>query len=619
MRILFFICAVCFALFVHSSNDPSSDELLAAQYFSQGQYEKAVVLYAELFEKNPTPIIYNNYLRSLLELQEFRQAERLVNRQIRDNPGRVRFEVDLGYVHLRAANERRARRQLQGLINDLTAHPAAVRELANAFLFRNMHDYALEAYMQGRKMLGDAHPFHLQIASIYDHKAEYEKMMQEYIGLLVIDESKMEEVQGLLQDAIQNDPEFLKSDALRRVLLRGTQANPEITLYSEMLMWLSLQQKDFTMAFRQARALDRRLRQDGELVMEVARLSAANNSFEIARQGFEYILAKGDLNPHYYDARIGLLDVQYRQATSGYEIDYDLLRVVEEQYEKAIEQMGLNRQSVTLVRNLAHLKAFYLDNTRQATELLRSVIDIPNISNRIRGECRIELANILLLQGELWDAHLLYAQVDKSFRDDPLAHEARFKNARLSFYMGEFKWSKAQLDILKAATSRLIANDAMALSLLIQDNLESDGTSVPLQMFARAELHTFRNHFDNALTVLDSVRQLFPSHRILDNVMMAEARIYMRTGKYHMADSTLAAITQQYPAGLLAADALFQRGLLQERVFEDKEKAKSLYQQLIVKYPGSLNTMTARNRFRYLRGDDDVQLMIQEQFFYYGL
>jgi tetratricopeptide (TPR) repeat protein len=605
-HLLFFILLISVlsaSTYAQRDEDVTSDERLANQYMREGEFEKALVLFEELFEKAPTPIIYNNYLQCLIELGEFRRAERLVEQQIRDNPGRWRFQVDLGFVYDKAGDSRKSRRHFDSLIRSLSAHPPSVNDLANAFIFREYFDRALETYLHGRSMLGNSYPFNLQIAAVYSRRGEHDKMMTEYIDLISLDDSHIENVQGLLQDELNNDPDFRKSDALRRVLLERSQRDASKTIYPEMLLWLSLQQKDFRMALRQARILDRRMDQDGQLVIEVAKLSAANQQFDISREGFQYIINFGDLNPFYLEARIGILNVKYQQATTGYGIDYDMLQEVESEYHQAINEMGIRAQTVTLIRNLANLKAFYLNNTKEAAELLRSVIDLPNVSNRVKAECRIELADILLLQGDLWDAHLLYAQVDKTFRDDPLAHEARYKNARLSFYMGEFKWAKAQLDVIKAATSRLIANDAMALSLLIQDNLEQDGSSVPLELFARAEMHVFMNNFDQALDVLDSLQKRFPTHRIMDNVLMSKAEIKIRTGKYHDADDHLSEITELYSAGLLASHALFMRAQLYEDVFKDKDEAMRLYQQLIVDYPGSIYTITARNRFRYLRGD----------------
>jgi tetratricopeptide (TPR) repeat protein len=353
----------------------------------------------------------------------------------------------------------------------------------------------------------------------------------------------------------------------------------------------------------QARALDRRLRQDGELVLEVARLSTANENYQVAAQGFQYIIDKGEHAPYFLEALTGFLDVRFLSITSSYSYEHEDLLKVESEYHDALEKLGINSQTIKLVRNLANLQAFYLGKTDEAVELLRTTVSIPGVSHRIRGECRVELADILLLTGQVWDATLLYSQVDKTFRDDPLGHEAKYKNARLSFYIGEFEWARAQLDILKSGTSRLIANDAMKLSLRIQDNIGFDNDTRPLEMYARAEMHAFRNQFSKALQVLDSVTMVFPAHSIHDDVLFAKAEIHLRQGNYQMADSLLSRVAELFPQGLLADEAIFKRAELHQNIFKDREMAMGLYQRLIIDYPGSLNTVTARNRFRTLRGD----------------
>jgi tetratricopeptide (TPR) repeat protein len=300
---------------------------------------------------------------------------------------------------------------------------------------------------------------------------------------------------------------------------------------------------------------------------------------------------------------VGFLNVRFLSVINSYDHERSDLLKIEADYLQAIDDLGVRASTVQLVRNLANLQAFYLEKTDEAIRLLESTLELPNVSNRVRGECRVELADILLLTGEVWDATLLYSQVDRMFRDDPLAHEAKFKNARLSYFIGEFDWAKAQLDILKAGTSRLISNDAMGLSLHIQDNLGVNGDPEPLKMFARAEQYEFMNRFDEAFLVLDSIQIRFPEHQINDNILFARASLKQKTNQHAEADSLLAAIVEIYPQGVLADEALFKRAELYHYFFEEHDTAMSLYRQLLTDYPGSLHTITARARFRELRGD----------------
>ncbi len=589
--------------FSQQAEEGSTDERLAVQYLREGRYEQAVALYEELFDDEPTQIIYNNYLDALFGLESFRQAERVVREQIQRNPGEVRYQVDLAWVSELSGNNRRARRQMDELIEKLRANPGEITDLALAFEARGYLDRALETYLHGRRLLAESHPLHLRIADIHEKKGNYREMMNEYIDYMIKFDEERARVRGILQDAVANDPGFGRNDALRSVLLERTQRNPENIMYSEMLLWLSIQQQDFRMAFMQARALDRRLQQEGRPVLEVASLATSNKNYTIAADAYNYILDMGAESTFYMDALVGYLNVRFLSVVDDYTYQTEELLEIKREYEQALERMGVSSATVQLVRNLANLHAFYLENTSQAIDLLESTLDLPNISNRVKGECRIELADILLLTGEVWDATLLYSQVDRMFRDDPLAHEAKFKNARLTYFIGEFDWAKAQLDILKAGTSRLIANDAMRLSLKIQDNLGINGDPRPLEMYAMAEQQIFMNRFDKALEILDSVKTLYPGHQINDDLVYAKAEIMIKQGDFGAADSLLALIVEQYPSGLLADEALFRRAELQQNYFENHDKAMSLYQQIMTEYPGSLHTVTARNRFRLLRGD----------------
>jgi TolA-binding protein len=194
-------------------------------------------------------------------------------------------------------------------------------------------------------------------------------------------------------------------------------------------------------------------------------------------------------------------------------------------------------------------------------------------------------------------------------------------------FIGEFGWAVAQLDVLKAATSKLIANDAMALSLLITDNIDYDSSTVQLATYTRAELLLYRNKPLDAMSVLDSLLSAYPGHLITDDALMKKAEINLRLGNVSEAETLLRSIVTDYGDGILADDALFRLALLYDQNEEatadfsvyssqdlffmginnplarDKEKAMAAYQELLTSYPGSLFSVEARKRFRALRGD----------------
>jgi len=216
---------------------------------------------------------------------------------------------------------------------------------------------------------------------------------------------------------------------------------------------------------------------------------------------------------------------------------------------------------------------------------------------------KIELADILLLTGDVWEASLLYSQVEKAFKNDVVGFEAKYRNARLYYYIGEFSYARAQLDILKAATSKLIANDAMQLSLLISDNMDEDSTTTGLRLYSRADLLLFRNKPEEAFKTLDSINMLGLYHPLFDEVLFQKAEIRLRQGRYADADSLLVKLVNFYQQDLLADDALFKLGELNENIFKNYPRAMEFFERILTDYPGSIFVVDARRHYRNLRGD----------------
>jgi outer membrane protein assembly factor BamD (BamD/ComL family) len=219
------------------------------------------------------------------------------------------------------------------------------------------------------------------------------------------------------------------------------------------------------------------------------------------------------------------------------------------------------------------------------------------------ASCKLDLGDIYLLNKQPWEATLLYSQVEKDFPNTNIGEDAKLKNAKLAYYTGDFVWAKGQLDILKAATTQLIANDALNLSLLISDNLAADSAGNALKLYARADLLIFASETDKAILTLDSIDKKFPGNELTDDILMAKARILIQQKNYNDAVPLLKKIVTEHPTDLWADDAVFMLGDIYENYLHDKEQAKGYYQKIITDYPGSLLINESRKRFRILRGD----------------
>lgn len=579
------------------------NEKLAFQYYGNKEYDKALELFRDLYDKEPTYHHYTYYLFCLTALDNFSEAEKLVRSKMRDEPGAYRYEVDLGYIYLLTDKPDKATRVFDEVIGNMKPNKANISEIANAFLSRQLYEYAIKTYLRGRELLQYTYAFQQELAQIYEMSGNYSAMIEEYLDLLEQDPSQLENVQNRFQSVLNKDLDDKISDMMRESLLKRNQRNPENRNYGEMLLWLSVQQKDFEFALIQARSLDTRFNDGGMLVYSVASLSLSNKDYEVAIEAFTYLIKKGPSNPYYSQSITGSLQAKFLRIIEGYNYKTKDLQTLQEEYNKALAELGRNARTVVLMRDLAHLQAFYLNELDASVQLLEEALEINGAPEDVKADIKLELGDIYLFVGEVWEASLLYSQVEKAHKNDPTGHEAKFRNARLSYYIGEFEWAKAQLDVLKAATSKFIANDAMELSLLISDNMDPDSTYTGLSYYSRAELYRYRGQDGLALKTLDSISQLGLYHSLDDEVLYSKAGIYIREKDYTRADSALAKIVRDYKFDILADNALFKRAELQAGAFNNEQMAMALYEQLMIDYPGSLFTTEARKRFRQLRGD----------------
>jgi len=599
------ICILFFFLLLSCSSvfSQDTDEQLANQYYQNKEFDKAVVYYEKLFGQSENPIYYDFYLNCLFELKDFKKAEKVAKKQIKQNPNDLQYAVDLGVVYQKSDQPEKAKKEFEKAIKQLQPDQDQILKLADAFVKIKEYDYAIETYKKGRKLFQGIYPFNFELAEVYYQKGDVTSMINEYLDALEISDSYIQSVQNALQTSFGNDADNKKNEILKTELLKRIQNDPDKSIFSELLIWMQIQQRDYEGAFIQIRALDKRNKEDGTRMMSFAQACVENESYDLAEKAYQYVITKGNNNYYYQFAKMDLINVSYKKITVQNNYTQNDLVELEKNFKTLIDEFGKTTNTIPVLKNMAHLQAFYMNKTGDAMNLLEEIIDMPAIQPLTKAECKLELGDILLMKGDVWEASLKYSQVEKAFKYDPIGQEAKFRNAKISYYTGDFKWAQAQLDVLKGATSKLISNDAMALSLVISDNLAVDTNTTPLLMFARAELLSFQNKDDEAVTELDSISRIYPNHALADDILYKKSEIMIKHGKYEDAGKYLEELIAKYSNDILADDALFKLAELNETKFHNTDKAKELYEKLLTDFPGSLYTVEARKRFRRLRGD----------------
>lgn len=617
------------------------DIQLANEYLLKGEKQKALELYRDLSKSDVNiPFIHNNYLGTLLDAGESEEAHAYLKRLLRRDPENIQYRTDVGIVYARTGDITRADKYFKELIQTYKANITRIKMISDYLAGKSLAEYSIVALTESRQSVGNPYLFCLELAMLYRIKGEKDKMVQEYLNYVTQNAANIQYVKNVMQ-ALLTKPDELES--LEKILYERIQKYPDVDVYSDLLIWVTMQQKNFYASFIQARAYDKRYKKFGERCMEVARVALDNEDYDNAFRSYSYVAREYPTGPYYLQARLGLIKTREARIRNTYPVVADSVRNLISDYDRFIEAYRDNANAHEAQRSEALLFANYLDEKDKAIELLIHLIENPRVSLQIKSKSKLDLGDIYLLKGETWESSLLYSQVEKALKESPLGYEAKLKNAKLFYYRGNFRLAQEHLDILKEATTREIANDAMELSMRIKENIAFDSAGHALKAYAEIELLLYQNKANEALSRLADLRQgyvnipiydgwivithdweatLFKAkigdtvqlagravqrpvsnHTILDDVYWLEANIRMKNGEFETSLGMLQKILTDYPDDILADDAFFLQGEIYERQIGNTDKAMEIYREFLNKFPGSVYAAEARKRFRVLRGD----------------
>tara|TARA_B100001142_G_scaffold329481_1_gene392996 strand:+ start:1680 stop:3497 length:1818 start_codon:yes stop_codon:yes gene_type:complete len=576
---------------------------LAFQYYQNGQYEEAILIYKELNKKTISATYYSPYISCLIMNKDYKEAEKLAYRMIKKYPTSLHYQVDLGFLQRKNGKIEKAKKTYQAAFDNIGKQVSQIINLGNAFVLRKEFQWAERVYLEAQRE-NSTYPFQIQLANIYKQIGDTDKMIESYLMLIAKHPNQIQNAKNNLQIFLNNDGiESNKNyNILKRQLLKFVQKEKSGTDFSDMLIWLFVQNHKFELAYMQAKAIDRRMMENGQRIFDLADIFIDNSYYTLAIEAYDYIIKKGKENKLYIDAYIKKLYAYNMMIDIGQ--DLIELEELDKLYIDVINKLGNNKNTVLLLSNYAHFKAFYMYNLEAATDILEAVMSIPNLESSDLAACKLEYADIMLLRGETWTSILYYSQVEKGFRENPIGHEAKLRRAKIAYYQGNFEWAQAQLDILKASTSKLIANDAMKLSLLITDNLGLDTSYLPMKIFARAELLFFQNRFNESISTFDSVLVNYKGHSLSDEIFYRKSEIYLKLDKFDKSIEMLRKIEADYYYDILADDAIYLLADIYQNILKDYNKAQLLYEMILLDFKGSIYISEARKRYRDIRGDN---------------
>lgn len=589
MRAVLLIC-----VFLISSTIVSQNEQQAFDYFNSGKFEKALILYNKLYEKNKSN---TDYLLKIVnihqQLEQFNLSEELLQNQIKKSKD-PQYSVELGYNFQLKNEQEKANYYYNQAITKIEENPIYAFNVARRFEQHALIDFAARVYERAM-LLRPGSNYYIHLARIYGEQGKIEKMFVSYINFIKKNTAYIIQAKRIFSEYISENGEDENNILLRKVLLKKAQTQPDI-LWNQLLSWLFIQQKDYIKAFAQEKAIFKREQETIIGITDLANITISEGNSDVAKEVLKFIINNALDIDAVLKAHKDLLELETKYASKS-----DYVKI-DKTYKTLLYDFGTLPQTIDLQISYAHFMAFYLNDPDAAIVFLKETLKI-KASKFIQAKIKLKLGDILVFQEKFNEALIYFSQIQTSLKNSTISQEARFRVAKTSYYKGDFKWAESQLKILKSSTSQLIANDALDLKLLISDNKYEDSTQTALKLYAKADLFSFQNKTDKAISLLDKILLEHKTETIIAQALFKQAQLFEIKQQFDKASINYNNIIANYREGFLVDDAYFALAELYVNHLAQPQKAKALFEQIIFNHEDSIYFVEARKKYRALRGD----------------
>ncbi|WP_396161099.1 tetratricopeptide repeat protein [Flavobacterium sp.] len=582
-------------LFLSSYWVSAQNEQLAFNYIDAGEYEKAVTILEEVYSKNKL-LHLDKLLYCYQQLEQHDKALKFIN-ELKPKNNNPSLLVEEGYIYQLQKKQSEADKKYQEALNEIDKNANFAYSLGSVFEKKVLLDWALKAYEKGQKANPNIN-FDYQIAMIQGQLGNLEVMLNKLLdyGFNTPDGTPM--VQNQLTRFLMDDSDGSFATTIRKNLLLRTQKSQDV-YWNQFLSWFFVQQKEYGKAFIQEKAVYKRNVENSYNFLTIGSLAMEEKQYEVAKEVFTFVFEISKDLGFKLKMQHLVTSMEIESATPKEYPSIDL------KLQELLKTHGINQESLDLQILYAHFKTFYLNQSKIGLDILNETLKLPlNIRNESR--VKMELADIMVYDEKFNQAILYYAQVEDNLKNDVLAHEASLKLAKANFYKKDFDWTLQQVKVLKQSPSLLIANDAVEMFLLIQDNSAEDSLRVALQSYATADLKLYQNKKEEALQLFLTILQKHKGESIEEGTLFKVGKIYEEKGDFNKALTYYQNILDNHKDGIYKDEALFYSAEIYRKHLLDNEKAKALYEKVVLKHPDSLYYTESRKHYRTLRGDTTI-------------
>ena len=575
----------------------TGEPALAEKYFQDAEYENALNLFEKLQKDEPDNRNYNlRIVDCHHKLSQYADAVSFLEKTVKRNATEFVYPFVLGDAYRLAGDFKKADNIENETINKRLVSENDFLDAGTWLTDQGKYPLAVRVYLQGRKTLKSKYIFGEEIAYLYRKEGEYTLAAEEYLAQYYVSPALLGDIRTDILSLVGDQ----SREPVEKVLLDAVNKYPKDLGLRGIVFEFYVLTENFYEALVQCKSIDKVNNEDGGRVFQYALTLRNNKQYKLSNKALDYVIETHEASPYFMRAFQEKAVNGETEAFESLPVDTLAIRDAVTAYDALFAKFGRRPVFFDAMYRKAKLLGFYLyDLDRAMTEL--ELATQQQLKPQELAQVNLLMGDVLLMQKDYNRAKFKYNEVAEAWKEGQIGAEAKYKQGRLSYFKGDFEYSKARLQTIKDNTSNDISNDAIKLFLLIQDNVGMDTSTYAMERFAQAQLMVYQRDFDPALVLLDSIAFAFPSNTLADEILWEKANIYLQQNNIDKALTYLDKIIADHGKDIYGDDALYTKAKIYDYSYKDKEKAMRLYIDFLKAYSGSLFIVEVRQRIRELR------------------
>jgi outer membrane protein assembly factor BamD (BamD/ComL family) len=600
---LFFIAAFLFFGNISMYSQQKMDKFqLAKTYEEQGDFRNAARIYQELYAESPSQYKYfQGVTRTLTALQRYVELMPLIEVELAK-----KSSIEL--LCLASQNAKRANQQSKSQqffdqsIDDLSTLSIdseldkAIRLIAQTQSDISSFDNAIASYLKGRYLLSDTKDVYAdELSMLYVQVGNVELGIKE-IAKAFKKQQQFGIIQGRIAALLIDDKSKSYIDTELSTLSNNDYG------FSRIYVWFLREIKEFDKALQQALQIDSGLGLQGREILDFADITLKDGHIEIALKAYGNVIDRGKNNPHFSQALYGYakaMDQRLQLTSLKKNIPANEIEDIIKRYRDIITQSPKGQFSAECLYRIGILQSEYLKDINSAMKTFQEVFDKFK-QYPISASALIEIINISIKSNQLEQAFTLSKNTFISYpKTNPKESDrAGFTLAELYFYIGEIDSCKGILVGLAGKTDSDIANDALELSLFLEQHKQF---TAGLILWGKASLKERQSEAKDAIEMYEEIVSKTAGTDLAEQAQIKICEAFSTFDK-ERALSEAQTFIAVYPESNNTDRILFLLAEIYSAKSQNAEAIAALT-DILVRFPNSRYIRKSRELIRLLRGD----------------